>query len=423
MRENTEQTERDGTNGKGESSLAISVSSVSFRLFRVLSLTCFSLLPVVVATTLFPVSTPKANQELVWSAQSSGVMAKLSGVAFVDHNRGWVVGSNGTLLITEDGGAKWRRQALPERQRNEALNDVWFFNADHGLLLGEYGMFNRKGDIDWSERIFLLRSRDRGANWEAGALARLPVQHATEQARGQATGQTTRRPENVSDRNQRDGSDVLKPGQRPSDPVLLRMAFAKDQVGWAVGEAGTIQYTNDGGETWKLQEPPTRKLLYDVAVVDNKQAWAVGAGGTVLRTVDGGQNWKEQSSGVTQTLRAVQFVDAKRGWAVGTKGTIITTINGGARWQPQTSDVALNLNDVFFVNSKEGQREGQREVWVAGDRGLLLHTNNGGATWESVELNTHANLARLFFIAPDCGWVVGTSGAIFKYGQIQTPQK
>ena len=418
MRENTEQTEQNGTDGKRLSHHTLSVCSVFFRLLRVLSLSCFSLLPVVVAATLFPASTPKANQELVWSAQSSGVMAKLSGVSFVDRDRGWVVGSNGTLLITEDGGAKWRRQALPERQQNEALNDVWFFNADRGLLLGEYGMFNRKGGIDWSERIFLLRSRDRGANWEACALARLPVQQAIEQTREQATGQTTRQSENVSGRNPSDGTDVLKPGQRPSDPILLRMAFAKDQVGWAVGEAGTIQHTNDGGATWKMQEPSTRKLLYDVAVVDNKQAWAVGAGGTVLRTVDGGQNWKEQSSGVSQTLRAVHFVDAKRGWAVGTKGTIITTMNGGARWQPQTSDVALNLNDVFFVNAKEGKNEG----WIAGDRGLLLYTTDGGATWKNVELNTHANLARLFFIAPDCGWVVGTSGAIFKYRQIQSPQ-
>src|SRR5262249_23514171 len=55
--------------------------------------------------------------------------------------------------------------------------------------------------------------------------------------------------------------------------------------------------------------------------------------------------------------------------------------------------------------------------------GLLLHTSDGGVTWESVELSTHANLSRLFFIAPDCGWVVGTSGAIFKYGQVTNLQK
>src|SRR4030095_11171847 len=132
--------------------------------------------------------------------------------------------------------------------------------------------------------------------------------------------------------------------------------------------------------------------------------------------VAGGRNWDEQSSGVTEALRAVHCVDLQRGWAVGAKGTIISTANGGARWRRQTTVVELNLNDVVFLKAKEGPAEGPKEGWIAGDRGLLLHTTDGGATWESVELNTHANLSRLFFIAPDCGWVVGTSGAVFQYG-------
>lgn len=360
-----------------------------------------------------------SGQQPEWSAQSSGSLAKLSSVFFVDRDRGWVVGANGTLLATEDGGAKWRRQALPERQRSEALNDVWFFNPDRGLLLGEYGLFNRGAKVDRSERVFLLRSDNRGANWETGALARLSVKQGG-QARQAGQSGPSGQSERQASRNQNESSDMLKPTLRISDPILLRMAFANDQVGWAVGESGTIQYTEDGGATWLIQEASTRKLLYDVAAIDARQAWVVGAGGKLLRTVDGGITWNEKSSEVAETLRAVHFFDAKHGWAVGARGTIISTNNGGARWQQQTSGVELNLNDVFFISAKEGPGEGPgegpREGWIAGDRGLLLHTTDGGATWESVELSTHANLSRLFFIAPDCGWVVGTSGAIYKYG-------
>ena len=359
---------------------------------------------------------PTSGQQPEWTAQTSGSLAKLSGVFFIDRDRGWVVGSNGTLLVTENGGARWSRRTLPERQRNESLNDVWFFNPDRGLLLGEYGLFNRSGKVDRSERVFLLRSNNRGANWETGALARLSIKQAGQA--GQA-GQSERQ----ASRNPNESSDTLKPALRPSDPILLRMAFANDQVGWAVGESGMIQYTEDGGATWLAQEASTRKLLYDVAAIDAKHAWAVGASGKLLRTVDGGQNWGEKSSEVAETLRAVHFVDAKHGWAVGARGTIISTSNGGARWERQTSGVELNLNDVFFIKAKEGPGEGAgegaREGWIAGDRGLLLHTTDGGATWESVELSTHANLSRLFFIAPDCGWVVGTSGAIFKYEPVK----
>src|SRR5262249_50403290 len=180
-----------------------------------------------------PASGQTSGQRLEWSAQSSGALAKLYGVFFVDRDRGWVVGSGGALLTTEDGGAKWRRQALPERQSSETLNDVWFFNPDRGLLLGEYGLVNRKGDVNWSARAFLLISKDRGANWEAGALQRSPV--------GSQSG------------------DTLKNGRPSPDPILLRMSFANDQAGWAVGESGSIQRTIDGGATWTPQESPTRK--------------------------------------------------------------------------------------------------------------------------------------------------------------------
>src|SRR5262249_39836827 len=163
----------------------------------------------------------------------------------------------------EDGGAKWRRLALPERQRNEALNDVWFFNPDRGLLLGEYGLFNRKGDADWNERVFLLMSKDRGANWEAGTLQRLPIP---------PSGQSE--PVSSGDTN----GDTSKTGRSSPDPILLRMSFANDMTGWAVGESGTIQRTIDGGVTWTLQEAPTRKLLYGVAAIDDRRAWVVGAG-------------------------------------------------------------------------------------------------------------------------------------------------
>jgi photosystem II stability/assembly factor-like uncharacterized protein len=410
MRYRVEQSEQYTTASGDEHGAANSGHSTALRPFQILTF----FLPLLVCSLLFltaPSKNGRPEAEAEWTPQSSGVLSKLSGVFFIDRDHGWVVGSNGTLLVTEDGGAKWRRRALPERQKNEAVNDIWFFTLDRGLLLGEYGMYNRRGSIDWSERIFLLRSGDRGVNWESASLARLPFKPIYDQTSGR---QEAGRSEGAPGGNSAGGSDMLKPGQRPSDPYLLRIAFADDRVGWAVGEMGTIQYTNDGGATWKMQESPVRKLLYDVAALDAKKAFAVGAGGTILRTVDGGETWREQSSGVTQTLRAIHFGDANRGWAVGSEGTIVMTVDGGARWRRQASNVALNLNDVAFVNDKEG--------WIAGDRGFLPHTTDGGATWKIVELNTHANLARLFFAAPDCGWVIGTSGAIFKYGRIPSTQ-
>ena len=42
-----------------------------------------------------------------WISQSSGTYTYLYGVAFTDINNGTVVGLNGTILNTTDGGQNW----------------------------------------------------------------------------------------------------------------------------------------------------------------------------------------------------------------------------------------------------------------------------------------------------------------------------
>ncbi len=287
-----------------------------------------------------------------------------------------MVGSNGLILLTEDGGNQWRR--VPQRSW-DLLRDVFFLDHQRGFVLGEYSLFNRPGNKLPKERSFLLASYDGGLSWQGMSFA----------------SSTT------------EGEDP----RRYNGDGLLRLLFVDDRTGWACGEAGLILVTKDSGRSWQMQRSGVRKLLYNLTAIDDQQAWMVGAGGVILRTVDGGRNWNEQASGTTLTLRAIHFVDARRGWAIGAGGTILATTNGGNRWQKQSAEVEATLNDVVFTSAREG--------WVAGDHGTLLHTRDAGATWEDVSLSTRANLLRLFFIAPDCGWVVGTNGVIYKYQRVK----
>jgi photosystem II stability/assembly factor-like uncharacterized protein len=345
----------------------------------------------------------QTGDAFTWKTQKSGVFARFSSVFFVDRQRGWIVGSNGTLLATEDGGQTWQKRVLPERQRREVLRDVWPIKNEgttqHLFLLGEYGIVNSKGVYNITDRTFVLYSPDREESWKEAEMARQPY----------------RRPDKALGRMKIDDAgkvqvkdpDDYQETLRTPEPILLRASFVNDRVGWACGESGAIQATGDGGISWRLQYPQIRKLLYDVSAIDEMEVWVVGAAGTILHTADGGQRWDQQKSGVSEALRAVHFVDSKIGWAVGANGKIVTTEDGGKLWRLQNSGSTKNLNDVFFVNAREG--------WAAGDTGTLLHTRNGGLTWEDDTQETHANFARLFFVAPDCGWVVGNNGVIFKY--------
>jgi len=346
---------------------------------------------------------PWAGQNSVeygWQAQSSSALSKLNAVHFIDRQRGWVGGNNGVLLSTEDGGASWKRIPLPESERREPLLDLWRFDSVRGCLIGEYDMFDRHPSVEWTKKTFLLRKLDVVNDWEPGELI---------------TPKPKPPQPTLSSKKSEKESDKTSAFEALPDPVLLRLFFASDQIGWACGELGTIQKTRNGGASWQTQSSPSRKILYDITGIDYQQAWIVGAGGLALRTVDGGQIWAEQPTNVNSALKAVHFVDTKRGWAVGNDGTILLTINGGNRWQKIDSGTTRNLNDVFFVNAREG--------WIAGDRGMLLHTTDGGSTWKDESFNTHANLNRLFFIAPDCGWAVGSSGFILKYGLIENASR
>ena len=49
-----------------------------------------------------------------WVKQDSGTLAWLQSIYFVDDKYGWIVGSNGTLLSTNDGGHGQRRKQEPE---------------------------------------------------------------------------------------------------------------------------------------------------------------------------------------------------------------------------------------------------------------------------------------------------------------------
>ena len=63
-----------------------------------------------------------------------------------------------------------------------------------------------------------------------------------------------------------------------------------------MGYQGAVYYTQDGGDTWKKGQVPSNKLLYSVSMADAEVGWAVGQLGTILRTEDGGRTWTLQDN-------------------------------------------------------------------------------------------------------------------------------
>jgi photosystem II stability/assembly factor-like uncharacterized protein len=176
------------------------------------------------------------------------------------------------------------------------------------------------------------------------------------------------------------------------------------QIGYAVGNYGTIIKTSDGGATWDttIHSSVTQNLL-SVYFTDVNTGYAVGDGGVILKTTGSGF-WSQLVSGTNQTLRAILFTSEKNGIAVGANGTIIQTTDGTS-WNPLTSGTAQSLATVFFTNAKTG--------FAAGDSGVILKTSNGGATWSPVASGMKERIGSLVFTDANTGFAFGQEG-IFK---------
>lgn len=90
-----------------------------------------------------------------WTRQASGPAAILADVAFTTSDTGVVVGERGTILRTTDGGGTWTAVPSPT---GETLNAVCLSGGGKALAVGDQGV--------------VLRSTDLGATWSLDSAPR-----------------------------------------------------------------------------------------------------------------------------------------------------------------------------------------------------------------------------------------------------------
>lgn len=294
-----------------------------------------------------------------WQKVKSNTLAWLHAVYFVNPNKGWIAGSGGTILTTENGGMSW---TLTKKFTDDTIRDIYFADENHGWLLAEKSIYGG-GQISPSS---ILETIDGGNTWKSVTF---------------------------------DGEGKER---------LVRIFFSKEGTGWAVGEAGTMFEMQKDQRNWKKMSVPVRYLLLDGSFFTQTKGLIVGGGGSTFFTEDGGVSWKPAifTKKANTKLNSVFFINQNIGWIVGANGKIYSTNNGGRRWREQNSKVAKDLFDVVFTNTAEG--------WAVGDEGTLLHTTTAGNIWEADEPNTKHKLERVFFSGEKV-WVVGFGGTIMVY--------
>jgi len=298
-----------------------------------------------------------ANAE--WVKRVTNSFAWFKDIHFLNQDKGWIAGTDGVLLSTEDGGATWLQA---KKITNDAFIQVTFLNETTGWLLCERNIFGR----GQNPTSYLRRTTDGGRTWE---------------------------------------KIEFQGGGRERVTKLL---FSKDGRGTAFGEGGIFYKLQEDGVSWKKVQTAIHYLLLDGGYSDDKVGAIVGSGGTIMFTEDSGCTWeKEPLLGDTeQEFNAIRFAGQGGGWAVGSMGRIFHSNGGGRLWRQQDSGVTANLYDVFFTGASNG--------WAVGEDGIIVRTRDGGSTWSDVNSKTTHRLEKIVFNGSR-GWAVGFGGIVLTY--------
>ena len=318
--------------------------------------------------------------------RNDGIQGMLHDVHFVDSQNGLVVGENGLVLETADGGKTWTKKEInmlppgtaqaqgggpPPGFRGGAatLYNIYFADEKIGFLTGARGT--------------ILKTNDGGKTWKRKIT------------RNEAANQNN---------NRRRGGGIRS--------SLMGIQMIDEKVGFIVGTENAILKTTDGGETWigkseRVRVGETRNNLENIHFVSHTTGWIIGSFGTLLHTKDSGETWEERNTGFDNNLFGIHFHDETTGWICGQEGLILHTTDSGKTWKQQKTDSIDNLLDIHFVDNMIG--------WAVGDYSAVLHTTDGGKTWTASKAGGSGTLKGVHATDKNHCWTVDDWGVIAAY--------
>lgn len=277
----------------------------------------------------------------------SNMIYNANDVYFLNDQSGWIVGSLGTMMYTNDGGNTWNGFTVDEGR----LNNVNFLDNEKGWVVGREGA--------------IYKTDDGGAAWE-----KIPF------------------------------------SGYPSDVDFYKIHFMDDSLGFVLGYYGVYR-TTDNGVTWENNWLPVvpNRGAWSMSFIDSQVGYLLGSQWmdpdpvVIYKTSDGGLGWQdvvESKASVLKSVLTIEFVDEEIGWAGG--GVVMKTTDGGRSWVTQLEEATVRK--FLFFDTDNG-------FAVGGQR--ILYTTDGGATWDDVLSpdDRIADLRGISFIDRQTGWVVG----------------
>ncbi|MFO0984868.1 MAG: hypothetical protein U1E76_24595 [Planctomycetota bacterium] len=250
-------------------------------------------------------------------------------------------GLHGHVGETFDGGATWGAQLAglpPEFGRDTRINDLQVLDALTMVAVGDGGSF--------------LKTSDRGRTWRELGYPSLPA-----------------------------------------DYFINGVEFTSALDGWMVGfdlspgQKGYVRRTLDGGQTWQAADPNVPSIAVEF-VAD--RGWILTGGQPLWRTLDGGAHWAyvllPEIDGNPPLPSAMSWPSTGIGYVCGWYGYLAKSLNGGATWTKLVAHMDDWVNLAVVAPTPH-------EVWVAGTRSgaaanRVMRSLDGGETWTTWTLGS-----------------------------------
>lgn len=299
------------------------------------------------------------SQAQDWVPLTSGVSDDLLDVFFISPSQGWVVGENGVILSTVNGGDTWTPQVSPN---SNTLYSVEFISPTKG----------------WASGVStLLTTENGGATWSAV----------------------------------------------PITPVVTYydIVFTSPDTGYVVGGSGitgVVIRTTNGGLSWS--STTVDRVLNAVSFTSNTSGWACGSRGVIYHTTDGVAWTQQVAPGANQTsnLITIHMISDLEGWAGGHPSSNKYTVDGGVTWTNRASGTNAGKTDLHFFDPQNGWMSTTTPLGNAEcPAGCpLSSTTDGGANWVGDTLRG-PTIQNMMFYDVTLGWAVCIDGWILRYGE------
>jgi photosystem II stability/assembly factor-like uncharacterized protein len=290
-----------------------------------------------------------------WQQARVPTTQMLTGIHFVDETRGWAVGHDGLILVSDDGGLNWRVQ-----------RDGLAAQLQANLELREQA----HADIERLEDLLA-----NNADLPEEDLEDLELQ--LEDARFDL-----------------EDADIALEEEVFTSP-LMDVWFLDARRGWAVGAFGAFLETRNGGKTWTSSadqiDNPDEFHLNAITGDGRGRVFIAGEGGIMFRSLDGGDSWETLEPFYEGSwFGTVHSASNDNLLVFGLRGTLYRSGDFGLTWEPVIDDNNVTLSG--------GAAQGGGNVVLVGGVGTLLISGDGGESFQLARLEDRLSLVAALFV-------------------------